>query len=142
MSTKIQELTRLIWALKKILPQGDRSSTIDPFTCLRVHVLEYILSHERTEMKELALFLGVTPPSATSLINRLVRAGALSRVHDKNDRRKVLIQITLKGKKMLQSGKEHIEQHMGKMFSVLNNQELDQFIGLLKKIVDVHQKCN
>jgi len=140
MSLKIQELTRLILALKKILPQSERPSKLDPFTCLRVHVLEYILMQERTEMKDLAAFLGITPPSATSLINRLVRAGALSRVQDKNDRRKVLLQITPKGKKMLETGKEHIEQHMNKMFSVLSNNELDQFIELLKKIVDTHQK--
>lgn len=140
MSSKIQELTQLILALKKILPQADKSFTADPFTCLRVHVLEYILTHERTDMKDVADFLAITPPSATSLINRLARAGVISRVRDKSDRRKVLLKITTKGKTMLTKGKMHIEQHMGQMFSVLKNDELDQFIRLMKKLVEVHQK--
>ncbi len=140
MSSKVQELTGLIMALKKILPQGEKHLAPDPFTCLRVHVLEYILEHDLSEMKELSHFLSITPPSATSLVNRLVRAGSLVRVQSPVDRRKVLLRITPKGKDMLTKGKEHIEDHMGKMFSILNNKELDQFITLLKKLVQSHAK--
>ncbi len=140
MPSKIQELTQLILALKKILPQADKSFATDPFTCLRVHVLEYILVHERADMKNVADFLAITPPSATSLINRLVRAGVISRIRDTSDRRKVLLKITAKGKAMLAKGKTHIEQHMGQMFSVLKSEELDQFILLMKKLVEFHQK--
>lgn len=138
MYSKIQEMARLIGALKKILPQADKSFTADPFTCLRVHVLEYILSNKNTGMNELAKFLAITPPSATSIVNKLVRGGILARVADKSDRRKVLLAVTPKGKKMLESGKRHIEEHMGKIFSVLNNHELDQFISLMKKLVEAH----
>lgn len=140
MSSKVQELTQLILALKKILPQGEKSAVVDPFTCLRVHVLEYILEHQHTEMKELSEFLSITPPSTTSLINRLVRAGSIIRVQDKKDRRKVLLKITPKGKAMLTKGKEHIEEHMGKMFTVLSNTELDQFITIVKKLLISHGK--
>lgn len=138
MSTKIQELTRLVRNLKKILPQGEGNSKVDPFTCLRVHVLDYILQNKNIGMNELAKFLSITPPSATSIVNKLVRSGVIARVADRHDRRKVLLVVTAKGKTMLKKGKNHIEEHMGKIFSVLNSQELDQLIHLVKKLVETH----
>jgi DNA-binding MarR family transcriptional regulator len=138
MSTKIQELTRLVRMLKKVLPQGEGSPKADPFTCLRVHVLEYLVENKNIGMNELAKFLSITPPSATSIVNKLVRGGVISRVADKHDRRKVLLLVTPKGKIVLKKGKEHIEEHMGKIFSVLNAQELDQLIYLVKKLVNTH----
>ncbi len=136
MFSKIQNLARLIGSLKNTLPQGEKTFAADPFTCLRVQVLEYILENKNTGMNELAKFLSITPPSATSIINKLVQAGLIIRVEHKSDRRKVLVRVTPKGKKMLQKGKCLIEEHMGKIFSVLNNSELDQFTKLVKKLIE------
>ncbi|OGH66588.1 MAG: hypothetical protein A3B90_00955 [Candidatus Magasanikbacteria bacterium RIFCSPHIGHO2_02_FULL_41_13] len=138
MSTKVQELTRLVRMLKKVLPQNEGSSKMDPFTCLRVHVLEYIVESKNVGMNELSKFLSITPPSATSIVNKLVRSGVIARVADRHDRRKVLLAVTPKGKIVLKKGKAYIEEHMGKIFSVLNNQELEQLIHLVKKLVDTH----
>lgn len=138
MPSKVQELSRLIGALKKILPQADKSFRADPFTCLRVHVLEYISTNKNTGMNELAQFLGITPPSATSIVSKLVRAELIERVSDKDDRRKVLLKVTPKGKKMLEKGMCLIEKHMGSIFSVLNDNELDQLIRLIQKLVEAH----
>lgn len=142
MPTQIQELARLIGTLKKILPHGEKSFSVDPFTCLRVHVLEYIIENKDVGMNEIARFLSITPPSATSIINKLVAAEILARVEDKKDRRKVLLKVTPKGKKMLAKGQCLIEDHMGKIFSVLSKDELGQFIYLLKKIVKTHKEQN
>lgn len=49
----------------------------------------------------LARLLGVTPPTATRLCDRLVRKGLIRRRSDRNDRRQVHISLTPRGEQLV-----------------------------------------
>lgn len=72
------------------------SSDSGPFKDLSVtqfHVVRVVSSHQELAMSELAELLGVSPPSASAMVDRLVDKGTLTREHSTQDRRKVVVRI-------------------------------------------------
>ena len=53
-------------------------------------------------MKQIADFLAITPPSATALIDHLVKEGYVARSADKSDRRAVYLTLTKRGETVMQ----------------------------------------
>lgn len=71
-----------------------------PLTDLSVaqlHVIRVIRSHGEMAMSELADQVGVSPPSASAMVDRLVEKGVLCREHSTRDRRKVVVRISPEG---------------------------------------------
>jgi len=69
-----------------------------PFSCdLSMHQMYAVLvTKERGQLtiSELADIMTISPPSASALVDRLVEKGVLTRRHSKEDRRKVVIQVS------------------------------------------------
>lgn len=61
----------------------------------------FTISKGKNTMKEIADELGITMPTATSLIERLVKADFVERIADENDRRVVKIKLTIEGQATL-----------------------------------------
>ncbi|MCD6528546.1 MarR family transcriptional regulator [bacterium] len=112
------------------------------FSILHLEALRYIAEKKNPSMKEVADYFCITPPSATSLINSLVRLNLVKRIYDKNDRRAIRLSITLKGKKELQKGIKRINENMKKVLSQLNTKELKNLIKILEKLSKIYEKSN
>lgn len=85
-------------------------------------------------MKGLAQRLGVTTGTTTVTVDRLEKKNFAQRESTKEDRRVNLIVLTDTGKKAFE---EHHEYHLHlteQMISVLNEDEIRQFLNTLKKI--------
>lgn len=106
----------------KIQSQYLASTDSGPFKDLSVpqlHVIRLVRTHQELAMSELAELLGVSPPSASSMVDRLVDKGALTREHSTQDRRKVVVRIAPDAIK-------HAE--------AVENAIMDLFVGLVEKI--------
>ncbi|HHE76400.1 MAG TPA: MarR family transcriptional regulator [Candidatus Parcubacteria bacterium] len=114
----------------------------DPFSVLRLEALRYIAEKKSPLMKEVADYFCITPPSATSLINPLVRSGMLKRVYDKNDRRIIHLFISSKGRKELKRGFDEINNNMKKFLTQLNMNELKSLIRILEKLSKIYENSN
>jgi DNA-binding MarR family transcriptional regulator len=57
---------------------------------------DLVIRHGPLTAGELAQWTGLTPGAATGLIDRLEKAGVVQRVRDAGDRRKVLVEATLR----------------------------------------------
>lgn len=77
---------------------------------LHGQILRFVAEQKSVTMKDLARHLSITPPSATSLVECLVKKGWLARVTDKKDRRVVRICVTQSGRKMMRRVRKSIEQ--------------------------------
>ncbi len=86
-------------------------------------------------MKEIAESLYITYPSATSIVNRLVKAGELKRIVDSRDRRSVRIQTTQEGKKVYKQWHKKSTEKMSVILEKLTTQEKSDFAAILKKII-------
>ena len=90
-------------------------------------------------MKQVADFFFITPPSATSLIDSLVKSKMLKRLPDKNDRRVIHLILTPKGEKTLKKNFAQMTAQIKKVFTCLNEKERKQLISIYKKISDYFQ---
>lgn len=107
---------------------------------LQIQVLGYMQKHKKPSMKEVADFLSITPPSATSVIDSMVDDGLLKRQLDASDRRAVHLCITAKGRSVLKYGFKQITGHMREIFSCLTDTERKQMIKIYKKIFNYFNK--
>ena len=133
MSDKIEQLISLIYATRRMMFEQKEAKTC---SFLHLITLKYIKEGSPL-MKDLATFLGVAPPSATSLINNLAKDGLVRRSEDKIDRRIVRIEMTKKGEQYMQSHQKKTTEHMRNNLEKLSAKERDQLAAILKKISNV-----
>ena len=89
------DLISLIFNTGQILKEKVRAkSNFKDCSFLHVQTIHYIKDHDQISMKEVADFLHITPPSATSLINSLVQDKLVERIINKNDRRTIKLIVT------------------------------------------------
>src|SRR3989338_4657064 len=138
--TDIGQLISMVFATSRLIRERAKDrEKIDPFSFLQLETLRYVAEKDNPSMKDIADYLCVTPPSATSLINGLAEAGQLERIHDKNDRRFVRLIVTPKGKTVLASGFKKITTRMQKILSNLNARERSDLFKILEKLSRAYQ---
>jgi len=139
--SKIEHLISLIFTTTRLIRERTRRpERIDPFSFLRLEALRYVSEKGTPSMNEVADYLCITPPSATSLINGLVKARQLSRVFDKEDRRVVRLSITPAGKRTIHEGFSAIAKRMEKVLDKLDKKEKDELSNILEKLARIYQK--
>jgi MarR family transcriptional regulator, organic hydroperoxide resistance regulator len=82
-----------------------------------------------TNSKSLATALGVTPPNVTGIIDRLVEHDLVSRDYNQLNRRELLLQLTPKGKELLNNLKE---ERISRHANLLNQMEAADLAALAK----------
>jgi DNA-binding MarR family transcriptional regulator len=63
----------------------------------QLHALGYVRLNPGTSLSELAGYLGIGLPTASTLVSRLVNAGYMQREEDPNERRRVSLTLTERG---------------------------------------------
>lgn len=135
------ETTKLISTLmnvRRVVEEREKKQTGDGYLPMpKLEILRYVSENRNPSMKEIARHLGVTPPSATALIDSFVKNSYLRRVTDKKDRRTVRLALTPKGTKAFREGMEKVKTFMEKIFSQLNKEERRILIKIHEKIIKI-----
>ena len=119
------ELMRL-W--KQRMASQVLSKRIHPLHLFAVHIIQ---EHPGITMKEFADQLKITSPSATALVNRLVRQKWVMRKTDPLNRKLVRLHINAAGKKTLGSHMREHQKSMRRMLSFLSIQDQRAFARIL-----------
>ena len=101
---------------------------------LQLHALFLISEQEGMTMKELANLLHVSSPSATSLVNRLVKVQWVGRMHDDRNRKLVRLWLTPLGKRVLKEKHDQRRAAFRGIFSLLTSSEQLQLAELHEKL--------
>ncbi len=129
----VAEAITLFFAVRRIirtkLGEGRR---LDPATWLHIETLKFIAEHGEPKMKDIAAYLSITAPSATSLVNGLAKSGLVSYVADPRDRRTSRVALTAKGKAALKSAVTRGSKILKGLFDTLTDAELSAFTLALK----------
>ncbi len=96
----------------------------------------YFLSRGPQRMKDISDYLMRGMPSATSMIDRLVKKEYVERVPDPSDRRVVLCQITEPGREMLDRFSRMGVVGFEAISESLTDDELDKIAPALEMLVD------
>lgn len=108
---------------------------IASLTLLQMQVLVYVKKHTDISMREIAQEFHIEMPSATSLINTLVKDNFVVRHTDIKDRRLVKVALTKKGNTLLEKTLQEKCQRMQKNLSYLSGQDKKNLLNILEKIV-------
>jgi DNA-binding MarR family transcriptional regulator len=133
MSDHIEQIISLIFTTRKMLHEQKELHKGKCCSLLHIIALNHI-QHDKPLMKNIADFLGVSPPSATSLVNTLAKSELIYRETDNADRRIVRIMISKKGKKFLEAHKKKMAEKMRENLSRLSAKERQQLKEILEKI--------
>jgi DNA-binding MarR family transcriptional regulator len=131
-----EQLISAIFTMSRILrEQAGKAHPKDAQSFLQLKTLGIVAESKNPSMKEIADHLHILSPSATDIINRLVRDAKLERHKDKNDKRIVRLALTSDGKKVLRAGQKQMKQRLRNTLKVLNDKEKEELAGLLNKII-------
>ena len=96
-----------------------------------------ISGNEKKSMGELCSSVDLKSGSLTTLIDNLIEKGYVERKFDKNDRRKVIVQLTTKGENFTKIIKKSFEDNTlikTEKLTVKENQDLFEAISKIKEI--------
>ena len=99
-----------------------------------MHIIEAIGTGEPKNMSTVAKLMSVTVGTLTIAINNLVKKGYVSRVRSEEDRRVVLIFLTVKGKRAYQ---HHREFHDGMVKALVEGLDEGQQKILVKSLLNL-----
>ncbi len=87
-------------------------------------------------MSELSAYLALPFSSTTRLVDWLVRAELVERIHDAHDRRVVRVRMTAGGEQLYQLGREYNKQQIARLLKNFSAAEQTQLLSLLNKLLD------
>jgi len=106
--------------------------TVPQYTLLSDIILKGSL-----KMKDIASDLGVSLPATTGIVSRLHKIGLVKRVFDKNDRRIIYIEVTVKGKNIVKQVADQRKKAIASVFGKLTQKERDQYLKTLRKVMKI-----
>ena len=89
----------------------------------------YIHSKGKSNFRELAKALDVTPPVVTGIVDRLVSQGMIKRVIDKEDRRVKWLAVSTKGRVLLEDIAKRFTTDMYSVLRTLDDEELSALVN-------------
>ena len=113
---------------------SDSCDAFGELSVSQVHMIRLVRKHGTLAMSELAELLGVSPPSASTMVDRLVDKGVLSREHSTEDRRKVVVCISPEAVKKIESVETSILQLFEGLVEKLGPETTEQWCQVLKRI--------
>ncbi len=123
--------------IKQKMPQGHKT---DPHAWMRLQTMQFIERHGFATMHDVADYLRIKAPSATSLIANLVARGMIAREIGR-DRREVRLSLTPLGKQTLTEYGTKSEEMMRNAFSTLDEREVGSLCSILKKLIRGHKSA-
>jgi DNA-binding MarR family transcriptional regulator len=110
----MEDFARASLRAKLRLQQGER------LTVPQYHLVELLLKGTGSRpVGELAAAAGVTPPTATRMLDALERDGVVARVRDARDRRCVRVSLTPVGRRAAQRMRRLIQARRRRLFEAL-----------------------
>jgi len=145
-SKKIEYLISLFFNTGRLIKeQSCHNKNLKPtsihhqhFSMLRIEVVQ-LIEIEKPTMKRIAEYLHIKAPSATSLVNGLVKAGYIKRMTDQNDRRRVQMIITDKGKEFLKDGLKQMTEKLKEVLLRLEQKQINNFIQIMEEINSIYK---
>lgn len=142
MSDKLyRTLPNLFFTARQLMRSRVRSAgKSDPYGWMRLETLRFVDDNESATMHDVAKYLRITAPSATSLVHGLVKRGHLVRAAGKKDKRVVRLSLSRKGRKLLDTYITQSGGIMREVFSKLKPNDVRELARILQLLQDEHHE--
>ena len=127
------------YAVSQLMPSVIRGVSLDFFvrrgvTQTQFLVLLAIHSYGRCSMGALARNMRVRMPTATGIVDRLVRDGFIRRAPYPEDRRQVFVELTAKGTDFIRQFQLVVQRRWEEVLRSLQARELETFYHVITKL--------
>lgn len=99
-----------------------------------MRILHFLDLEGPQRMSDIARLVGVSLPAATITVEKLVEAKLVKRTPDPKDRRVVRIELTSKGRRIVQQMNKVHEKRFGEILAKLSPAERKELIGNFQRI--------
>jgi DNA-binding MarR family transcriptional regulator len=110
-------------------------------TLAQFQLLEALRETPRLPVSELAAAAGVAPPTATRMLDGLVRDGIAERTPCEQDRRVVRIGLTAAGREAVDAAAERVAAGRARVRDQLSPAEQEQAAALLRRLAGVVEEA-
>lgn len=132
--SKIDELFSVFLQFKRRMHRQIIQQAHDDISVPQAEIL-FAISKGMTRLRDIAQAQSITPSAATQQLKLLQAAHLVESVESPYDRRENLLNVTAKGQKLLQQHRKAIKVHAREYISRLTDEEIDQFIRIMKKMI-------
>lgn len=140
-NSKIDQLPALFFKTSRLIHEHIKpAKKTDPFTFLCIGTLNYILENKNPTMQEVAKFLFITPPSVTTLIEKLIKSGMVSRILDSKDRRVIRLKISPRGRTTVEKARKNMAIKIEEVFKKLDAKDINDLIRIMQKLNKIYKK--
>ena len=133
----------------KIMPRmkpkmmfGDVDNPIANLTISEVKILHLFKGNDRYKMSELAKACGMPLPTATHVVDKLVKNNIVKRTPDEKDRRVIFIEFTEQGRKVMAVCDVQHKENVKNMISILDKQDQERLISALENFAFVIEEIS
>lgn len=129
---------RLHLAIEKLVKGIDQDIEKEsnlPITKSQVFLLHAIHAEGKCKVTRLAKKMDVKPSAITVMIDRIEKQGLVKRVHDKEDRRSVIVEMTPEGVELIKKTSTIRNYVFQSYLKKLSEEEINQLISFIEKMV-------
>lgn len=132
------EITNLLFELGRVMRTRFEKGRGPSF--LQLATLHFVIEQQKPSLREVAAYLKIKPPTASVLVEELVKGGLVTRAPDPDDARSVQLAVTRKGRALYRSQFRQRMLAMDTMLERLTPKELNHLSRMLNKILNPSQK--
>lgn len=132
MKEKVSTISLLLDVGRIIRTRMERALPLSFAQCETLRLLD---QGKNTTMHAIAEHFRIAAPSATAIVNELVRAQLVARAENAEDRREVLLHLTRDGKRMLRGVEAKRKKVIAGVLSILSEHDKKQLDAILGKIL-------
>lgn len=140
MQEEIDNLHKAVTALMKALKIAEKNVQVAHrelnFVAADIATLRYLTDHPNCMLSDLASHLGVVPTTASSVVDRLVERGFVSRERPETNRRAIALRMTPEGHHAFALINAEEKQTMKIMLDALPIEDRAQFVKSMTHIAD------
>jgi DNA-binding MarR family transcriptional regulator len=137
-STHIQEAIELFKQFMSKMSALSQPAWLDSIqlTLGQIRTIMFLQKEKTSTVGCVAECLGICEPTASQLVDRLVRAGLVQRTEDPADRRRSLLSLSPKGKKLVEERLHAHRERLRALFERMRDKDLASLCSGLRAILD------
>jgi len=116
-----------------------RSRRTPDLTVPQFRTLVFVNSNTGSSLSEVAEYTGLTLPSASKLVDELIKHGLMVRKENPNDRRRLSLAITHHGVELLEASRKGTLKYLAEKLSAVNADNRDAIVKAMRAMRPVFQ---
>lgn len=105
-----------------------------------IFVLMFIHYHGEVLPKDISVAMDISTARVTVALNELEDEGLITRKIDTNDRRRIIVTTTDKGKEVALNEKDTVTERIVTFLSELGEHDAKEYVRLMGRIADIERK--